>query len=173
MKPYLIDTSVMIEAKNRYYGFDLCPGFWDALIKHNSDSIIQSIDKVKEEINDPKYEDDLRNWVNDSVPNKFFNSTEDDSVLEWYVKIINWVQHNPQFKDPAKAEFIQGKCDPYLIAYAKANNCVVISKEAYLPNVQKRVPIPNVCKAFDVEFEDIFKVLKKLGVKFSLKDNDE
>ncbi len=26
---YLLDANVFIDAKNRYYGFDFCPGFWD------------------------------------------------------------------------------------------------------------------------------------------------
>ena len=26
---YLLDANVFIEAKNRYYGFDFCPAFWD------------------------------------------------------------------------------------------------------------------------------------------------
>lgn len=25
---YLIDSNVLIEAKNRYYAFDIAPGFW-------------------------------------------------------------------------------------------------------------------------------------------------
>lgn len=25
---YLIDANVLIEAKNRYYAFDIAPGFW-------------------------------------------------------------------------------------------------------------------------------------------------
>ena len=29
MTNYLIDTNVFIEAKNRHYGFDFCPAFWD------------------------------------------------------------------------------------------------------------------------------------------------
>ncbi len=26
---YLFDANVFIEAKNRYYAFDICPGFWE------------------------------------------------------------------------------------------------------------------------------------------------
>ena len=26
---YLLDSNVFIEAKNRYYAFDICPGFWE------------------------------------------------------------------------------------------------------------------------------------------------
>lgn len=29
---YLLDANVFIEAKNRYYGFDFCPAFWNWLI---------------------------------------------------------------------------------------------------------------------------------------------
>ena len=29
---YLLDANPFIEAKNRYYGFDICPGFWTAII---------------------------------------------------------------------------------------------------------------------------------------------
>jgi len=34
---YLIDANVFIEAKNRYYGFDICPAFRDWLIAANAD----------------------------------------------------------------------------------------------------------------------------------------
>lgn len=34
---YLIDSDVLITAKNSYYAFDLCPGFWKNLLdKHES-----------------------------------------------------------------------------------------------------------------------------------------
>jgi hypothetical protein len=26
---YVVDANVLIEAKNRYYAFDLAPGFWE------------------------------------------------------------------------------------------------------------------------------------------------
>jgi hypothetical protein len=29
---YLMDADVFISAKNLYYAFDICPGFWDSLI---------------------------------------------------------------------------------------------------------------------------------------------
>ena len=28
---YLIDSNVFIEAKNRYYAFDIAPGFWESV----------------------------------------------------------------------------------------------------------------------------------------------
>ena len=30
---FLLDSDVFIAAKNAYYAFDICPGFWTALIR--------------------------------------------------------------------------------------------------------------------------------------------
>lgn len=30
---YLLDANVFIQAKNRHYGFDFCPAFWDGSIR--------------------------------------------------------------------------------------------------------------------------------------------
>jgi hypothetical protein len=168
-KIYIIDTSILIEAKNRYYAFAICPGFWDALIYHNSQTTIQSIDKVKEEINKHKIDDDLKNWVNTSIPEAFFKSTKDDEIQKWYEEIINWVQENQQYKPEAKSEFIQDVCDPYLISYAKAKDCILIANEAYRPDAKAKVLIPNVCHQFNIEYENPFKMLEILGTQFILK----
>ena len=48
-KRYVLDANVFIEAKNKYYGFYLCPGFWKALIGQHESRHIFSIDKVRDE----------------------------------------------------------------------------------------------------------------------------
>ena len=42
---YLLDTNIFIDAKNRYYGFDICPAFWEWLTKLNKSEIVFSIEK--------------------------------------------------------------------------------------------------------------------------------
>jgi len=42
---YIIDSDVFIAAKNQYYAFDLCPGFWDSLIHHYREGNAYSIDR--------------------------------------------------------------------------------------------------------------------------------
>ena len=32
---YLVDSDVFITAKNLYYAFDLCPGFWKSVVHHH------------------------------------------------------------------------------------------------------------------------------------------
>ena len=47
---YLIDTDVLIRAKNLHYGFGLCPGFWDWLVAANGNGKVFSIEKVFDEL---------------------------------------------------------------------------------------------------------------------------
>ena len=49
-KRYLLDANVFIEAKRRYYAFDLCPGYWECLVWHHRAASIQSVDRVKVEL---------------------------------------------------------------------------------------------------------------------------
>ncbi|MCG8556092.1 MAG: DUF4411 family protein [Proteobacteria bacterium] len=35
---YVVDSDVFITAKNRYYAFDICPGFWKSVIPTDSSS---------------------------------------------------------------------------------------------------------------------------------------
>ena len=47
---YLLDTNVFIEAKNRHYGFDFCPAFWDWIDHAHQAGTVFSIDKVAGEL---------------------------------------------------------------------------------------------------------------------------
>lgn len=47
---YLIDSDVLITAKNSYYAFTICPGFWKSLLHGHSHGHLHSIDRVKQEL---------------------------------------------------------------------------------------------------------------------------
>lgn len=47
---YLLDANVLIEAKNRYYAFDIAPGFWDWLHQAHLQSLACSIEAVRDEL---------------------------------------------------------------------------------------------------------------------------
>ncbi len=54
-----------------------------------------------------------------------------------------------------------------LVAYAKVNDFILVTQEVLSPEVQRRVPIPNVCRAFNVHYVDTFKMLRGLGMRFN------
>lgn len=161
---YLLDADVFITAKNTYYPFDVVPGFWECLDEFSTVKTIGSIDKVKEEL--ARGKDELSDWV-DKHLSPAFVSTNNPDIIEPYARIINWVEGNSQFKPSAKSDFAAGS-DGWLIAYAKANGCVVVTNEAFNPEIKKKVPIPNVCRQFNVSYINTFELLKELGVKFVL-----
>jgi predicted nucleic acid-binding protein len=58
---YLIDTSVLIEAKNRYYAFDIAPGFWAWLDRAHTQGLACSIEAVRGEL--LAGNDELAQWA--------------------------------------------------------------------------------------------------------------
>lgn len=83
---YLIDTSVFLQAEKAYYSFRIAPGFWESLVELHNQGRILSIDRVLDEICYGD-EDELTNWVNNSMPKTFFASTDDSAVIGWYASI--------------------------------------------------------------------------------------
>ena len=160
---YLIDTSVLIEGYRNYYAFDLVPSFWNKLTEYVKDKKVLIIDRVKKEIEE-KREDQLTRWLKKEFDGDDFASTDDEKVIAQYEKIINWVQNNPQFNDEAKADFANG-ADGWLIAYAKVNDCIVVTQEKFHPDIRRKVPIPNVCKEFEVEYINLFEMLRRLSFR--------
>lgn len=51
---YLLDSDTLIRAKNDFYTFESCPGFWTWIERLNTENVVFSIDKVKQELMDEK-----------------------------------------------------------------------------------------------------------------------
>jgi hypothetical protein len=160
---YILDANVFIEAARRYYALDLAPRFWQSLIDHASNGRVMSIDRVQQELG--RGNDDLAEWANGPFSSAFM-STAATEVIDAYREMMAWVQSQGQFSDVAKADFASG-ADGWLVAYAKANGCVVVTHEALDPYVRRKVPIPNLCEEFDVRWVDTFAMLRDLGVRWA------
>jgi hypothetical protein len=162
-RKYVLDTNVLIEAHRRYYGFDLCPGFWTAIVRKHHENRVFSIDRVKQEI--ARGKDKLDKWAKLKAPDTFFKKTDGKPIIDQFGKMIEWVQGESQYAPEAKAAFAQA-ADGWLIAYAKAGELIVVTHEVYSPEAKARVPIPNVSRQFAVEYVNTFEMLRELGVQF-------
>jgi hypothetical protein len=160
---YVLDADVFIEAARRYYAFDIAPPFWQALVDHASNGRLLSIDRVRRELEQGN--DELANWANATFY-QWFASTYENDVAQAYGQIMQWAQAQRQYSDAAKAELASMKrADAWLVAYAMARGCVVVTHEQYDPNVRRKIPIPNICRAFVVRTNDTFEMLRALGVR--------
>jgi hypothetical protein len=160
-RTYVLDANVFIEAARHYYAFDIVPSFWQMLIDHANNSLVLSIDRVKFELEGGK--DELAKWAKNDF-RECFVSTEDDEVIAAYRKIMVWSQGQAQFTPGAKAEFAR-VADGWLVAYALAKVCIVVTREQFNSEAKARIKIPNVCRAFGVQYVDTFEMMRELGVR--------
>ena len=156
----MLDANVFIQAARKYYAFEIAPIFWEKLKDMALSGRILSIDHVKVELSRGK--DELAQWAENEFANAFA-STDGKDVVESYAQITQWVQAQSQFKDSAKAEFFGG-ADGWLVAYAKVKDCLVVTLEVLNPDIKRKVPIPNVCQAFNVQYVDTFAMLRALKI---------
>lgn len=161
---YTLDANIFIEAHRRYYAFNLCPGFWQALVWHEAGGRLGSIDKVQDELEEGS--DELAAWVKNSIPASCFASTAAPNTIACFTQVVSWAQAQVQFNPEAKSEFA-GNTDGWLVAHAKANDLVVVTHEVIALDARRRVPIPNVCQAFGVQWIDTFEMLRRLNTKFN------
>ena len=166
-----MDTNVFVTAHRSYYPLDLCPGCWDGLIQHFRAGTLLSIDNVRDELldasNTENEEPDALYFWTRSAPRDLFASTNQQPVVQIYRNVIAWVYSRPQFNDGAKDDFAR-KADGWLVAYAQAYDLTLVTQEVYRPLIKRRVPIPNVCSYFKVNYINTFDMLRQLGVRFEL-----
>ena len=162
---YLVDSDILITAKNLYYAFDICPGFWKCLLQHHREGRIFSVDRVRSELLAGHKTEDLYQWVWGEVPRGFFLPVDDDEVGRVYTEVMLWVQRHQNYFDQAKAAFATG-ADGWLVAFAKVRNAIVVTNEQSSPESRRYVKLPDVCDEFNVRRETTFQMLRTLGVKF-------
>jgi hypothetical protein len=159
---YILDANVFIEAHQRYYPFDVFPGFWKAIRKLNQKKRAFSIDRVKTELQSGR--DALTQWANEEESKSLFKKTEDVAVIRAYREVVNFVQASAQYSPVAKSDFASG-ADGWIVAFAMENVHVVVTQEVRSPETKSRVPIPNVCQHFKVDFVNTLEMLRRLGVQ--------
>ncbi len=161
IKPYVLDTNVFIAAHRSYYPLSLCPGFWNVLTHYSQQGHVLSIDRVRNEI---RKGDALANWVA-QAPTGLFVTSAEQQVSGAFSEMQEWVWHNDQFLPAAKDKFARD-VDGWIIAYAFVHGAIVVTQELFNSDVKKRVPIPNLCRQFNVYYCDTFKMLHDFGVRF-------
>lgn len=161
---YLVDSNVFITAKNLYYAFDICPGFWDSLVHAYERGWLRSIDKVQQELFNWS-EEELTRWIKNDLTVDFFIETSEPDVVTAFSEVMFWAQQEPQFFDSAKADFAT-KADGWLVAYAMVHGATIATNELANPDVRKEVKLGNACDQFGVQYENTFAMLRNLQIRF-------
>ena len=159
---YLLDANTYIEAKNQYYGMDICPAYWDWLDRQFALGTIASVDMIGRELKEGN--DELANWVRER-PDHFIRN--DDALTQTlFTEIVQFViegDYNPGNRDNFLA-----KADPWIIAKAKAIGASVVTHEAVAAANTRKVKVPNICQQFEVPCLNTFRFLRELEARFVL-----
>lgn len=157
---YLLDANVLIEAKNRHYGFEICPGFWTWIEKTHAAGAIHSVARVGEELR--AGDDRLAEWAKEQP--ELFVAAEEPTVAALR-EVAAWAEQSG-YRPAAISQFLAG-ADAELVAYSIAKQLTVVTHEIASDDV-KRIKIPNACKQFGVAYCDPFAMLDTEGARFVL-----
>lgn len=158
---YLLDTNVFIQAKNLYYGFDVCPGFWQWLQRENAAGKVFSIGRVYRELR--AGEDSLSDWAR--VRGRPFFLEPDARTVRALARVSEHVV--AQAYEPAAVSTFLESADYYLIGQAMARGDTVITHEK-AGGGSRRVKIPDVCIGLDVPHASPFEMLRAERASFVL-----
>ncbi|CEI30137.1 DUF4411 family protein [Propionibacterium freudenreichii] len=160
---FLLDSNVFIDAKNRYYSFDVVPGFWEWLDQAFLGSVLCSIDAVREEL--LAGSDELSDWAR--TRKAFFREIDQPTVRHFAV-LSEWAR-GQNYQQAALDEFATDRADFLLIAFARQYHFTVVTLEKSNSRKRNRVMIPDACKAMGVPVCDPFQMLAESMVRLDLR----
>jgi hypothetical protein len=158
---YLIDTDVLIRAKNLHYGFDFCPAFWTWLTQENAAGKVFSVEKVGDEV--LAGEDALAEWAAQRGTGFFL--PPDEKVAPAFAAVTEWARSG-KYEPPAITTFLQ-LGDYYLVAQALAGGHAVVTHEAPSDSTRK-IKIPDACLGLKIKCVSPYEMLRRERARFVL-----
>lgn len=165
---FLIDSDTFMTPYRQYYAFDLVPTYWDKLSSCANTGRIVLLDMVMEEID--KGKDDLADWVAKQTKFEICNHVTPEIVGK-YQEVLQYVQNCGLYKEQALQTWApENIADPWIIAAALANDYTIITTEVpsgglSKKNKNKSAKIPDVARAFGVKTNNLFYMMRQLGIK--------
>ena len=158
---YLLDADVFIRAKNDHYGFDICPGIWDWLVREARAQNALSIQEIQQQL--LAGTDELSSWAKHEGRDLFIPLGSD--LAPAFAQISAWVM-NRGYRHRAVDSFFDDP-DYYLIAHALDGNHTVVTHERSETS-RRKVKIPDVCSGLGVGCISPFEMLRTAGARFEL-----
>jgi hypothetical protein len=143
---YLLDSDVLIDAKNYYYGFSRVPQFWDWLLYYGTQGKIKIPIEIFDELK--KGNDELARWAKNGATKSSLEFTEEVELIH-----VQTVIQSGYASDLSDMEIEELGSDPFLIAHALSdlqNRCVVTTEVSKPSKNRARRRVPDVCATLGV-----------------------
>ncbi len=138
---YVLDTNILIEL-SLWLPIDLNRAFWAKFEEALQNGKWVLLDTVVDEIRGNN--DGLKKWCEDQKRKSLVKIIDDDCRNKA-------IEINNQFP-MIDTTTLRSTADTYLIAYAKANNLTIFSREGYRKKPDDLHKIPDVCDQLGVPF---------------------
>lgn len=160
---YLLDSDVFINAKNRHYGFDIVPAFWEWLDQAHAEQRVFTVTACAIEVMDVA--DELADWMSPRRATMALAPVADDATA--LQTVSEWAIGQPQYTQGAVAQFLSVG-DYFLVAQGLSLGFTVVTHEEPAPLAQKTVKIPDACRGVGVTYMSPFQMLRAEGARFRL-----
>lgn len=164
---YVLDTNVLITARDQNYGFDQVPEFWDWLLHQAKSRKIGVPREALDEILDGKPhhgKDLLYEWA---------RSKDNEALLDLGAASVDLVQHVLQkgYSSNLTEDQISAlRADPFIVAHAladRAGRCVVSNENPKPTRQPHNRKIPDACAKLNIQCVSASSFIRVL--KFSTK----
>ena len=168
VEKFLIDSNSFMTPYRQYYAFDLVPTYWEEVSRCTSSGRLVLLDIVKAEID--KGKDDLADWISRQAGFVICNHISPE-IIGKYQEVLQYIQMCGLYKEQALQTWANGDvADPWLIAVAAVNDYTIITAEApsgglSVKNPNRNAKIPDVAKAFGVRTNNLYYMMRQLGIK--------
>jgi hypothetical protein len=160
----ILDANAFIEPKNRFYAFDICPGFWDFVIEDFENGNAMSVIHVRDELLTGG--DDLSKWVKDKIDKvHFFDCAGDPKVVAEQQRVVSYVMSAYTRQNVINDFLAPGVADSWIAAYVLAYGGTVVTQEQPRSK-SKKVSLVDVCDHFGIHHVNVFEFLRTEKAKF-------
>ncbi len=160
---YLIDSDVFINAKNRHYGFDIVPAWWDWLEQAHRVGRIYTVEACRNEV--IAGADELAIWMAAQPPTFAIRPEPGDQPS--LQRVSQWAAAAPHYRQGAASQFMAAG-DYWLVSQALSLGHTVVTHEEPAPFSKSRIKIPDACNAVGVTWMSPFRMLRDEGARFRL-----
>lgn len=163
-KRYLLDSDVLISAKRSWLDPKIAPVFWEWLLEGHRQGYFYSIDKVASELKEGDKDDFLNLFATEHV--SLFLTSDEVTCIAEYAKLQTWVHTvwtlGKKLNKTSKAieAFASNKkADAFLVAYAKANDFIIVTNEISEMQCQTNVKLPDAANSCGVKTINLYDLL--------------
>ncbi|WP_082543671.1 DUF4411 family protein [Sanguibacter sp. Leaf3] len=157
---YIVDSNILIEAKDRYYGLDFAPGFWEWLVEARHAGRVFSVTAVRDEVEGRG--DELSEWSRSAGRDLYLSPRS--TVAGPLTELARWANRHDRYTASAEREFL-ASADYTLVAQACDLGYTVVTHETPSPDSRRRIKIPEACAAVGVPCCTPWQVLRTEGAR--------